>query len=117
MNATSRAIFQSLLTSDAMLTPAERVALHRLITGEAEIPAAVAHGTDEKLLITQKKAAALLDVSRVTIWRMTKECILHPVEILPGTWRYPYQEMASLSCRGPQANPSVDHARTVTACL
>ena len=66
--------------------------MQRVINGEAEIPVASIGGTEERLLVTQKTAAELLSVSRVTIWRMTKDCALHPVEILPGTWRYRYQE-------------------------
>jgi hypothetical protein len=39
-------------------------------------------------------------VSRVTVWRMTKDCVLHPVEILPGTWRYRFRELATLALKG-----------------
>jgi hypothetical protein len=95
MNTTSRAILQTVIASDAALSTAERNSLQRLINGEPEAPTANI-GTSEHLLVTQKKAAELLSVSRVTVWRMTKECLLHPVEILPGTWRYPYQEIAAL---------------------
>jgi hypothetical protein len=28
---------------------------------------------------------------------MTKDCALHPVEILPGIWRYLYREIAALA--------------------
>ncbi|HWB99763.1 MAG TPA: helix-turn-helix domain-containing protein [Bryobacteraceae bacterium] len=99
MNPTSRAIFQSVMSSDATLTSVERSALERLLRGESAAPAA-AGSAEEQLLLSQKKAAKLLDVSRVTVWRMTKECVLHPVEILPGTWRYPYREIAGLAQSG-----------------
>ena len=100
MNPTSRAIFQSVISSDATLTSSERAALERLLRGESPTPVATTGGADEQLLLSQKKAAKLLDVSRVTVGRMTKECVLHPVEILPGTWRYPYREIVGLAQSG-----------------
>lgn len=59
--------------------------------------------TDERVVVTQKRAAELLSVSRATIWRMTKDCVLHPVEILPGTWRYPFREIITLARQGVEA--------------
>jgi len=116
MNPTSRAIFQSVISSDATLTGSERAALERLLRGESPIPVATMGGPDEQLLLSQKKAAKLLDVSRVTVWRMTKECVLHPVEILPGTWRYPYREIVGLA-RGsePMLSPGAGSHQTVAA--
>lgn len=105
MNATSRAILQTVLATDASLSAAERSTAQRLIAGYAE-PMAIALGvTDEPLVVTQKRAAELLSVSRATIWRMTKDCMIQPVEILPGTWRYPFREIARLA-RGSAAEPS-----------
>jgi predicted DNA-binding transcriptional regulator AlpA len=96
LNATSRAVLQATLTTDAELSIAERDAIQRLISGETEH-----HFPDrsqpERLLVNQKSAAALLGVSRVTIWRMTKDGILHPVELLPGTWRYRYSEISHIA--------------------
>ena len=100
MSPTSRAILQTVLATDASLSAVERSAAQRLIDGQVEAPAVRVGGTDERLLVTQKRAAELLSVSRVTIWRMTKDCVLHPIEILPGTWRYPYREIAILALRG-----------------
>ena len=100
MNATSRAILQTVLATDASLSAAERGAIQRIINGESEVSVGTVGGSDDRLLVTQKMAAELLSVSRVTIWRMTKDCALHPVEILPGTWRYPYREIASLARGG-----------------
>jgi len=91
MNATSCAILQTVLSTDVALSIAERSVLQRLINGDAETTATVAGGSDEPLLVPQKEAARLLSVSRVTVWRMAKDCVLHPVELLPGTWRYPYR--------------------------
>jgi hypothetical protein len=106
MNTTSRAILQTVLASDAALSGAERNALQRLINGETEVPAAAGNAS-EHLLVTQKKAAELLSVSRVTVWRMTKDCLLHPVEILPGTWRYPYHEIAAFGRVAAPATPAL----------
>src|SRR5688572_5850906 len=103
MNATSRAILQTVLATDAALSPAERSAAQRLIDGQVESPAVLGSGMDERLLLTQKRAAELLSVSRATIWRMTKDCLLHPVEIIPGTWRYPFREITVLAEKGVNA--------------
>jgi hypothetical protein len=56
----------------------------------------------------------LLSVSRATIWRMTKDCVLQPVEILPGTWRYPFHEIARLA-RGSAGAPNQSPRRQETA--
>jgi len=106
MNTTSRAILQTVIASDAALSGDERNALQRLVNGETEVPTAVGN-VSEHLFVTQKKAAELLSVSRVTVWRMTKDSLLHPVEILPGTWRYPYQEIAAFGrAAAPAAAPA-----------
>lgn len=104
MNPTSRAIIQTVLSTDTSLSAAERSAAQRLIDGQVEAPAVAADGVDERLLVTQKRAAELLSVSRATIWRMTKDCLLHPVEILPGTWRYPFREIVVLARKGMDAD-------------
>lgn len=101
MNPTSRAIFQSVISSDPSLTKPERAVLERLLRGEIEVSAPGTGADDDRLLLSQKKAAKLLDVSRVTIWRMTKEKILHPVEIFPGTLRYRLSELAQLAQNNP----------------
>jgi hypothetical protein len=69
MNATSRAILQTILSTDDSLLVAERNATQRLINGRVEDAAVGAAGADEFLLVTQKRAAELLSVSRATIWR------------------------------------------------
>jgi hypothetical protein len=99
MNSTSRAILQTLVTTDSSLSSLERSFVQRLISGQIEATPAGSMG-DEKLLVTQKRAAELLSVNRITIWRMTKDCLLHPVEILPGTWRYPFNEIVRLAQQG-----------------
>jgi len=47
-------------------------------------------------LLRQSKVAGLLNVNRATVWRMVKEGCLHPIELRPGLWRYPVQEIMSL---------------------
>jgi hypothetical protein len=100
MNTTTRALFQTVLSSDASLSAPERLALQRVLDGTTEQVGARASAADGPLLITQKVAAKLLSVSRVTVWRRTKERVLHPVEILPGTWRYTYAEIVALAKAG-----------------
>ncbi|MGH7945262.1 MAG: helix-turn-helix domain-containing protein [Opitutaceae bacterium] len=67
----------------------------------------IVKGAGERLKIWQLgrfgEAAELLSVSRATIWRMTKDCVLHPVEIIPGTWRYPFREIITLARKGVEA--------------
>lgn len=90
-----------------MLTFPERTTLEQVLSGR-EIAQAKAVGSDARLLVTQKDAAKALSVSRVTIWRMTKDCVLHPVEILPGTWRYPWHEIASLAQPASAASSCIE---------
>ena len=103
MNPTSRAIFESVVSTDASLSPPERGAIQRLLNGLVEGPVSAPRPVDEPLLVTQKIAAKLLSVSRVTVWRLTKDAVLHPVEIFPGTWRYQYAEIANLAATGSQS--------------
>ena len=117
MNSTSRAILQTVLATDTSLSVGERGAVQRVINGETETAAGPISGAEERLLVTQKAAAELLGVSRVTIWRMTKDCALHPVEILPGTWRYPYREITALARHGivSGSGTSADRIQTSAA--
>ena len=115
MNDTSRSLLQTILTTDASLTVVERSAAQRLYEGKSETTGFAPVAVDEKLLVTQKQAAAMLGVSRVTIWRMTKECILHPVEILPGSWRYQLRELAELARTGIESDKDVRPRREMSA--
>ena len=67
MNPTSRAILQTVLATDGSLSAGERGAVQRIINGETDVPVGAVGGTDDRLLVTQKTAAELLSVSRVTI--------------------------------------------------
>ncbi len=96
------------MTSDASLSEAERGFVQRLLNGDfGDVSASVA-AKGERLLVTQKRAAELLSVNRVTIWRMTKDGMLNPVEILPGTVRHRLNEITRLAQAGtaPESLPS-----------
>lgn len=99
MNATSRAILQTILTTDESISADEREAIQCLLDGRVQ-QATREPQFGEPLLLTQKMAARLLSVSRVTIWRLTKDRVLHPVEILPGSWRYAFAEVSKLAQAG-----------------
>jgi predicted DNA-binding transcriptional regulator AlpA len=96
MNATSRAICETVLTSDVNLSVAERAALRRVLEGEF----GESVGISEPLLVTQKEAAQRLRLSRVTLWRLTQQGTFHPVEVTPGTWRYRWEEVAAFARNG-----------------
>lgn len=112
MNTTSRAILQTVLNTDGSLADPERRTIQRLIDGTLNSGPSVRPG-DERLLVTQKVAAHLLSVDRVTVWRMTKDGMLHPVEILPGTWRYLWAELLDFAKTGWRRQPEQD--RTAAA--
>ncbi len=97
MNTTSKAILETLLSTDASLSIDERGSVERLISGKSDLSDARKVGGTERLLITQREVSALLSVSRITIWRMTRDGALNPVEVLPGTWRYRYGEVAAIA--------------------
>jgi hypothetical protein len=113
VNATSRAFLQTVLTTDSSLAEVERATLVRIIEGKVEEEVASTSEPTEQLALTQKAAARALDVSRVTIWRMTRDCLLHPVEILPGVWRYPFEELARLI--RPTSAKNRESRKTVSA--
>ena len=97
MNATSRAILQSVVATDAALSATERDALQRALDGTLEKASAIQRCGEEPLLLTQKMVARLLSVSRVTVWRVTRDGLLHPVEVIPGTVRYAWEEVTRLA--------------------
>jgi predicted DNA-binding transcriptional regulator AlpA len=115
MNSTSRAILQTVLVTDVSLSAAERGVVQRLIDGKTSMPVGTETGAEHTLLVTQKRAAELLSVSRATIWRMTKDCVLRPVEIIPGTWRYPLREIIALSKTGVESLLPPETGREKTA--
>lgn len=100
MNTTSRAILETVLSTDTSLSLAERGTVQRLIAGDTDSLSARQGEEAGRLLVTQKVAADLLSVSRITIWRMTRDSVLHPIEVLPGTWRYRFDEIAAVARQG-----------------
>ena len=115
MIAPSRAILQTLLSSDDSLSQIERQAIKNLMEGVRD-RLTEAQTLDETALVTQKKAAKLLSVNRVKIYRMTRDCMLDPVEILPGTWRYPLHEITPLArCGIAQSASSAGHPTAAIA--
>ena len=99
MNSTSRAIIGTLISSDDALSADEKRVLKQLMDGI--IPIGIhSEPAGEALLLTQKEAAKALSVSRVTIWRLVREGALKPIELLPGTLRYSFVEIASLAANG-----------------
>lgn len=129
MNEITRSVLIGLLTTDSSLTKNERVTLRRLVDGFVEGPSepTVAPRTAtrpieptpivgaaapapspsleplQSVLLTQRDAAKILGVSRVTVWRMTCDHVLHPVELLSGTVRYRREEIMKLAASGWQA--------------
>lgn len=100
MNATSRAILQTVLTSDATVAGEEQGILQALINGQRPPQHSAPRPAEGPLLLTQKEAARMLSVSRVTLWRMTRDGVFRPIEILPGTVRYAYEEIAAFARGG-----------------
>jgi excisionase family DNA binding protein len=96
MNPTTRAILQSILSSDHDLTGPESEALRRISSGTL----AAADDPEPCLLLTQKQAAQQLSVSRMTLWRLTKQGVLRPVRITPSTWRYRSSEIEEFARAG-----------------
>ena len=54
MNTTSRAILETVLTTDTTLSKPERDAVQRIIEGNFDVVMSVA-SVDDRLLVTQKK--------------------------------------------------------------
>lgn len=102
MHSITRSILQSLASSDLSLSATEQRALARLIEGKTNEPYPGSRNSEDPLLVTQAQAAKLLGLSRVTVWRMAKEGMLHPVEILPGSFRYAFEEIEGLARDGMQ---------------
>ena len=102
MSPTTQAILRSIAASDGSLSVAERDALGRLLDGLADAPQPAPWGA-APLLLTQKQAASALGISRVTLWRMTREAVFAPVEITPGNFRYRREEVEAVAQRGRDA--------------
>ncbi|MCC5025579.1 MAG: hypothetical protein J6386_23625 [Candidatus Synoicihabitans palmerolidicus] len=93
MAPTTQALLQSLATNDPSLSEHERGMLHRLVEGMLEAPETKPTWSDAPLLLTQKQAARVQGVSRVTLWRLTREGVFTPVELTPGSLRNRLEEI------------------------
>ncbi len=96
MNKTSISLLRTIRETDESLSFEDKAVLEDLIDGRVSRK----KSGGGPLLLTQKEAAKLLGVNRVTIWRMTNEDILRPVEILPGTFRYRAEDIEAISQSG-----------------
>lgn len=104
MNPATQALLQAVATTDASLTQPEKDTLHKLLSGKVGAP----NRTGVSLLLTQKEATRLLSVSRVTLWRLTREGVFRTVEVTPGTFRYRREKIETFAERGiarPKAVP------------
>jgi len=106
MHSITRGILQSIVSSDTSLSKAEQLVLARLIEGRIQEQVLTTRDMGTPLLVTQAQAAKLLGLSRVTVWRMAKEGMLHPVEILPDTFRYAFAEISELAKDGIRRKPA-----------
>lgn len=98
LNAASKVFLRAILDTDSTLSEVEQAEVCRLLDGEKP-----QMGLNDPLLVTQKTAAELLGISRVTLWRLTRKQLLHRVEILPGTFRYKYKDLIEfVSCCEPR---------------
>jgi len=104
MNATSRAIVQSVLSSDKELTIPETEALERALSGQSPEPTPSASGPTQ--LLTQRQVAQQLCLSRATVWRLTKQGIFHPVEVTPSTLRYRSSDIEAFARNGLPRKPA-----------
>ena len=89
--------------TDPSLSVPELATMQRLLDGGVEPMSESRNGGGEPLLLTQAMAGTLLSVSGDTVRRLTKNGILHPVELIPGMWRYSFGEIASLAQVGIRA--------------
>lgn len=115
MTSTTQAILRSIATSDTSLSVAEQDMLQRLADGRTE--ATTARPLENMpLLLTQKQAARVLGLSRVTLWRMTNEGIFKRVEITPANFRYRREEIEAVAREGRNVTlpPHVGRPRIIS---
>jgi excisionase family DNA binding protein len=79
-------------------TPQQQAAIDRILAGKIEVAPPAPTGP---LLLPMGKAAALLGVSRPTLWRMLNAGRLTRVEVLPKTYRVRRAELEALVNGGP----------------
>lgn len=107
MTPTTKALLQSLVSSDPSLSVDERYGLEILINeGGLDRLRVGAERQQVSLLMTQKEAAQALGISRVTLWRLTKDSVITPVELTRGIFRYRRDEIESIARDGRNATIS-----------
>lgn len=94
MKKTTRRIMQATLAADETIRHDQRVAAISILSerGAASAPTL-------PLLFTQAQAARLLNVSRATIFRMTRNGELHPI-LIRGLRRYRRADLEEIACKG-----------------
>lgn len=95
MNKTSRAVIETILSTDEQLSPDERLTLSNFL-GMAPCESF----PNAALTLTQQEAADLLGFERTTVYRYKKMGILRPEEIAPGTFRYSRADVEKLAREG-----------------
>ena len=90
MNAATQKAVRAILATDQDIAPEQRDAALAILNGR------VPQAGPMPLLLTQMQAARLLGVSRYTIWRMTREGLLHPVSVRDST-RYRRTEIEMIA--------------------
>lgn len=93
MKPSTRKILKVLLECDDTITEQQR---HKVIDFLLERPEPL---KDLPLLLNQAQVAKLLGVSRITIYRMTKEDVLHPI-LLRDAVRYRREDIEEVARKG-----------------
>lgn len=110
MKPATRQMIELALAGDETVEPAMRDCVSAALTGNLPAP-----GTrdDAPLLLTMTDAAKVLGVSRVTLWRVVREGVLRPVEIMPGIYRIRREDPVRLSADHTKYRPD-QRGRTAT---
>ena len=90
-------LLKTVSTADPTLSALERSTVQKLLKGELATLNRGIIDPHAPSLLTQKAAADLLGVRRITIRKMSRDAALHPVEVIPGSWRYPYHEIMAIA--------------------
>jgi len=81
-------VTRSAITHDSDISADRKQTAISFLSGKADMPL-------RRLVVTQSEAAKMFSCSRITIYRMVQDGVLHPVSIR-GALRYRVDELASL---------------------